>query len=1223
MKYLRYLVWAFILFLSFFFYGAYLANHTYYYNMLQTASNWYILIFWVIAALIPTVYILLKWKKTWKWLAISFLVWFALFSLVIWINKWWFLSLWYIIELFNYATIFVVFSIILLWMLAIWDFVLQKISFKEKVYDFSIKIWLWLWLLWIFLFYVTTLHFLNIPVSVIIFLSLIWIIFYRWKSLKEIFSWLLESLEWFVKKINDSKYNWFLYAFWVILILSFFYIFVWLNYTFIPYPTAWDANHAYMFIPKVLAEYGGYPWNIDFRPTLGLWSAFLAWIYNLWSFTAFSQDTWMIVFNFFGWIFSLFFWFMLITTIVKIIHKEENAKHYLLLILWYWLILTWLTSWMGAFLVFVDNKTDLAVLMFVILWLFLALYGLFRKQEDLQEINDIKTLSKLENKEINTKEIEAKESWINKTFYIFLLLAGFFFGIANFIKPTATFDFFQTTLVLTTLEIWFITVIWIILFVAGLLALLKFRWFDKAVPYSLSLWFLWTWFTLSVIEPIIKLFKDKAKVFWILIFIWWFIWTLLFTKWFFWIVEEINDHNLNLNPTKLVSWLIMWESLPTLPKKELTWSLYSWLKKDLGSSYHEDNGRYAGYGKKNFWNPWWSFIVPSNFKKTYCIYFNQKLFNKSTCSNKEYALSTKDVRIENILNNKTVQIYSNKNNDIFEKTILNIINQNKKWWKLKDLAKQLWINSTDLPDWSLENKVKKQLVKNTETQLIKKIKSLLANWKLNISDYPKIFDTSKNVEILRNLKDKVIIYHQVKIPYKYIIPFNVTFNWSLQNLSSYYTDIGITWLILAILTFFALIYSIWIMIVWFIKKDKKQFKDGEILFAFSFATLVGWTIWYFVASGIVWYDIGGIVWLIITTIFYTNRLKDRNLLIYVLLWVISIWIFLNLMRIASQWGWQVQTWYRSSIWETVNYTLANGWIVPKKELIIPYKSSNVFNLQFNAYKKPIKAIDDRTKNQTAIIWWTYMRYFVKDQNRIQNDQFLQKLWRWWSDDNINKFYKRLKDQWITDIVLDPNIASVVQWKWNEWLWYRYYGKTDANWNITEEWVFPHFVDLAQSWLLEYGYTNNLWIKYALVVSNKVLSKVTWITNPKELRKIRYEMSAVRFLPRLVWQKEYFQWINAIFWILVYRATKQPLAFAWDLADVLGLNINNIWQLLNWGWKNFDKLSSDEKVFFLQFNNIMWELKKSWWNKQQIQKILWRLLQSSIWSRAQLMFVKIK
>lgn len=37
---------------------------------------------------------------------------------------------------------------------------------------------------------------------------------------------------------------------------------------------------------------------------------------------------------------------------------------------------------------------------------------------------------------------------------------------------------------------------------------------------------------------------------------------------------------------------------------------------------------------------------------------------------------------------------------------------------------------------------------------------------------------------------------QVYIPYKFLQPFNVTFNRSLQNLSSYYTDIGVMRLLL-------------------------------------------------------------------------------------------------------------------------------------------------------------------------------------------------------------------------------------------------------------------------------------------------------------------------------------------------------------------------------------------------------------------------------------------
>jgi hypothetical protein len=88
-----------------------------------------------------------------------------------------------------------------------------------------------------------------------------------------------------------------------------------------------------MFWPKIYAQYNGYPWATDFRPGYILWSAVLAWIYQLGFWTWFSQDTWMIVFNFITGLLSVFFGFMLINTIVKLLHKEKDLKHYILLAL--------------------------------------------------------------------------------------------------------------------------------------------------------------------------------------------------------------------------------------------------------------------------------------------------------------------------------------------------------------------------------------------------------------------------------------------------------------------------------------------------------------------------------------------------------------------------------------------------------------------------------------------------------------------------------------------------------------------------------------------------------------------------------------------------------------------------------------------------------------------------------------------------------------------------
>jgi len=52
-------------------------------------------------------------------------------------------------------------------------------------------------------------------------------------------------------------------------------------------------------------------------------------------------------------------------------------------------------------------------------------------------------------------------------------------------------------------------------------------------------------------------------------------------------------------------------------------------------------------------------------------------------------------------------------------------------------------------------------------------------------------------------------YGKVSVPYRYIIPLNVVFNRSLQNLSSYYTDIGFIWLFVFLFLILALIYALY------------------------------------------------------------------------------------------------------------------------------------------------------------------------------------------------------------------------------------------------------------------------------------------------------------------------------------------------------------------------------------------------------------------------------
>ena len=1203
MKYLWYIFWLILFILSFLFFWAYLDNHTYYFNMLASSHNWYITIFWLLITLAFSVYLFFQKEKTWKWVLWYFVLAFFLFSIVVWMNKWWFATWWFFILIVNYLILFTYWALMILWFLALWDLVLQKLSFKKSIYEFAVKLWLGLSISLISLYFIVAFQFLHIWISYLLLIWLVVLTYLRRKNLWKIFSGLLSDLDNFSDELNSAN-PYFKYIFVLVFAVAFWYIFIGLNYTFIPYPTAWDANHAYMFLPRVFWIYDGYPWNIDFRPDLYLWSGFLAWMYKLGNWTWFAPDTWMITSNFLSWIFALLFGFMLISTLVRYLEEKKVVswiKKYLLLLVWYILLLARLTSWNGAFLLFVDNKTDIAVLMYIILALFLVVYSL-------------SSLSKSENR---------------KKTLIFVLLAGFFFGIANLIKPTATFDFFESTLVLTILEIGFLTVVWMILFVSGLLAYLKFRWFQKAVSPTMSYSFMGVGSVLAGLEVVWKFLKNKFKIIYLLVFVWSFLLTMLATKWTFGLLQIAHWEKINPNLGKTVPSLIMSSKLPTLHTNELTWSLYKNLKKDIWSSYNEDNWRYMGYGSKDFWNVWWSVLVPSYFKDKKCLVFNKNIKTEN-CS----VVYPESKEADSIINQLTIKIYNNKNDEQFEQWIEWLISQQEKNGWLKNLAQKMWIN-TDSPDWKLKKDVFAAIAKNSQANLLRQIKSHLQSADINPSDYPKLLQTEKNLELFRQLQTSPYIVTTTAIPYKYLTPFNVTFNWSLQNLTSYYTDIGITWLILFFIVIYAFVYWLYLVWKWLIKKDMNDVQIWRHIFAFSFATLVGWTIWYFVASGIIWYNIWGIIWLIITTLIFLSKWEDDNLLIWVLLLVSVSWIFLNLIRISSQWWGEIQTWYRSSVWKVVDYKVVDGWVKPSQDIKIPYIFDDVFHLQFNLYKKPINAINARTWNQMAIIGWTYMRYFVNNQNNIKADQFLKWLWKMWSDSNVENTYKRFKQNNLKDIVIDPNIASVVMWTWNISLWYRYYWKVNTWWNITEKWVLPMFVDLASKWYLKYGFTNNLGIKYALIYSDEELSKILWISDLEEVRKIRYEMTSLKFLPRDIWfeypntnlgMKMYEEWIDAFYKVLTYRLQEalkwNTRDFASDLMDVNGLYIPNLTKILsNWITADqFNKYTTDEKMLVLQLMNILNQVAQ---NPSSMQQILKPIIQNALWGRAQLVFVKVK
>lgn len=135
----------------------------------------------------------------------------------------------------------------------------------------------------------------------------------------------------------------------------------------------------------------------------------------------------------------------------------------------------------------------------------------------------------------------------------------------------------------------------------------------------------------------------------------------------------------------------------------------------------------------------------------------------------------------------------------------------------------------------------------------------------------------------------------VYMPYKFLNFFNISFNWSLQNLSSYYTDIGVVWLMLILMLVLGLITGI-IM--------RKRF-----LTAISLVTIFGRLLWHLIAGGILWYAIGIIIWTILAFLTYVYVLldsddQDTKMLSYIFLGAFVIFggvqLVLNIARISSQ-----------------------------------------------------------------------------------------------------------------------------------------------------------------------------------------------------------------------------------------------------------------------------------------------------------------------------------
>ena len=1126
----------------------YFMTHTYYFDMLSLST-----IFLIFYSLVPVLYLTFAKKISYKWLLLSIFIWLFIFLTSFISSRWWFWWNFMYLLLNIFIMLFFIISFFI-WLFFLWNIFKEKVMkiITKNIFDIFISLWIWLSIFLLLILLIKSFNILYPLLSWSLYILLLSLYFFQKESVKLSWSIILEKLSSFnianLKIWEKINYN---YIFSIILLgFSVLYFYYWFMLSWIPYPTAWDANHAYMFYPKMWAINNWFYWTEPFMWTsFQLWYSYITYWFSLFlpisNYLWISADTFAIVSNFFSWILVLVFSLALIKEVLDYVWpKFSNIKDQIFNI-WWLLILIWLTSWMWAFLVFVDNKTDLWVMALVIL----AIYSWFVA---LKWLNDEKNTD-LVVEEDKPVKIFNFSSLVIKTF----IISGFLFAIAVMSKPTAFLDAVWFAFLLSWIWIWAISVLWLFLVLIWLLAFLNFRWISDYIYYNMW-WLIFLSWIITLAIWLIKTFFKKSISYILLLFVWWitFILTLFIFKWWFFILDwyykwatfqpsnfvkrvflSDNSYSKDTNNYKIIenkapNLLLasthsdFIDNTCSLNNLRNTEDLYINLLKAPWDTYAEDVWRYVWYWQRTFENPWWRFIFPNNNS---CIWFNSNA-NK-ICANFHY--------IENANLPKIQELYDNLDY----------------WSRVHNLLWEIVLS------WSFQNN---SLSKNEFVSLfnsnIRDLRNYFENNSIKIEKVCLIWEDNNNapnnceIYYSDSLKwtNTVIYQRDINIPYSLLVPFNITFNWSLQNESSYYTDIWYMWLILIFILIFSFFYGI--------------FNFNKFLIWINWVSLLLWTIWFFIWWWILWYWLWLIIWTIISfsvfiyTIYLDISLKEKSYIghtlynVFIIIFIIMsfLMLLLNIARINTQWWAWPFMWYKNSIWvqDVIWNMFTSNWsIEQKRESIVPYTSDYIFNLQFWHYNKFLDIANSRDINNDWIyIAWTYARYFIEDQHNIRYDQFLTWLWEMFSDYDTCSSYLRLVDQWIKYLVLDPNIWTVVMWDWNISLFNRFFAEINQNtWEIITDWTISMLSKLVSDWYISYLSSNNIWAKYAFWISDDDIVNLTSYDIFEWIPLFRSRLATARYW----WNSE--QLVRIIAEIFTNRLSTYDAI--WDLADMMWRNIN--------------------------------------------------------------------
>lgn len=1168
-------------------FSAFMAQHSYYNNMLSSGSGRRMIIKGILFSAIPVLYLTYTKNITWKWVGRSVLASSILFARA---------HVWYKSDVIgtggammiaiNTAILVCLLVYVLLALLSLWTWINSiTLKFKER----SMTEMLLVFGIWLAAFMLVN-HFLTVaqlfyPLIVrLLFASGMVLIRKQKKELTTYSQVVLAQLKTFqYKKMKGDTQTIIMF---VLLILSILYLNYWLQLSFIPYPTAWDANHAYMFIPKVRANNAWvFPigwWNV--------WYAFIAFRFALIkpiaNFFWLSPDTIAIVMNFISGLLVMTFGLWAIVEVEKWLIKKDRPETSTdedvpwkkdsrrLLSFWWLMLLLRLTSWMWAFLVFVDNKNDLGVMALVILAIMSWFIMFNHIKQDLKQDSKRKILQ-------------------------YMGVSSLFFALAICAKPSAFVDILIFLLVFVGVGF---GVVFLLGAAAVALSMITKMQMGSIAQYLDASWrknFI-PWAILLVPDVAMKRKRAKQRLYYcsvrgVMVIVaiiviktphiitgrlWnheWFELKSVMTQYLMG-YHESKDEKKQMDSSTLVA--TNSPGIPivggnnSVPFEQCSvealgrWSVQDLYKdmRELWETYAEDLWRYVGFDQRKFSNP-----------KT-----------RSDEEKKQYG----SIRIGYAL----------------LKAIFPRINY---CYTTNELAKKLCVerNTLSVRDNATIEAIRDKFKTNSTAYsyldtMIQKVDSgdLIAQ------------NAIKEINTYRSSRVVLTDADSIAVPYRFLVPLNIVYNWSLQNLSSYYTDIWFIWVLVYCILLIWLIYAL----VW----RKKR------LIILLLATLVWWFVRVLIGSAILRYGAGLIFWTIVSCVMVLYEIKRdldehpyHNQIFSVLLGTFLIWwviqLALNVVRINSQWaGWPF-TYYKQTIGKDYVITSQGNQVGAKEDVIKPYTWKEVFNRQFGHYNPLLEETKNRKDDEGIWLAGTYAQYFLENQHNIIYDGMVGSLRQHMSDGDMCASYLRLKDKKTKYIVLDPNIATVVMGEGNKSLFYRFFMQQDANGNIIDDGVMSMITRMIMNGYMNVDYTNNLWIKYAYKLdSASVQNIMDQVGIPNEV-VLRTMLGGARFF------RDRADQLGGV--ILSIFAQRVPNGQAVeDLADVYGKIIDakkvftavQLQASQNAQFKDqFDQLTEDEKFIFLQYANL---LKMYQVDKTRFQQEITNIVQRSLWGWSQIM-----